>query len=440
MPPPPILPLLNQYSFQDNSFFLAPHIPPKPLKNALKAYAKEVKPEEALLLIDTTVFGGAREGCLLTQEAIYGHNFGESPQKVYWKDLFQATLIQGRISKLYLNQKHFLDFPQNKPVLPQFHEFLLEIASQHPSLLQSESTPQEILTLQRKGLSASEFWKTLFRSPRLLQYWENQSPQARLDAQMWLYLMAPERKNYLKHWEKFHPEYSATQISWQDLLLLAYPQRTFQEVLQILEHRNETTQIQLLNAQKQEEGLLFVPPFRKSTLDSFRTYLAQTLFYLSHHVTSLEDFRQLPLPRRTYEPLQRQFPQIATTLYRERQLFLKNLPHLIPSLETLPQGRFLLYSPQLAYSSPSGQNESSHFFDTEQVPPWETWICLVFEEQNNAAFASLSPYLLCWIPPFAYPYVEKVLGNYPSFSWFSLLPLPFAQWLAQPEQRLPERK
>lgn len=49
------------------------------LRNALNAYAKSVKPEEVLGLLDCTLFGSAKEGCIITQKGIYSDGFKGRP-------------------------------------------------------------------------------------------------------------------------------------------------------------------------------------------------------------------------------------------------------------------------------------------------------------------------------------------------------------------------
>lgn len=59
----------------DPAVFKHPSIPEKKLSNARQAYATGMKPDEpALCLVDTTVFGSAKEGCLFTTEGVYWHN------------------------------------------------------------------------------------------------------------------------------------------------------------------------------------------------------------------------------------------------------------------------------------------------------------------------------------------------------------------------------
>lgn len=63
--------------FTDKTLFVG-KIPPKKLNNAIKSFAKEVAPEDVLLLYDDTFFGSAKNGLLLTAEAVYWCNDGFS--------------------------------------------------------------------------------------------------------------------------------------------------------------------------------------------------------------------------------------------------------------------------------------------------------------------------------------------------------------------------
>jgi hypothetical protein len=62
----------------DEHVFLAGSIPDIKLNNALRAYAPGVDPAEVLLLYDNTVFGSAKDGLLITLEAVYWHNMWEN--------------------------------------------------------------------------------------------------------------------------------------------------------------------------------------------------------------------------------------------------------------------------------------------------------------------------------------------------------------------------
>lgn len=57
--------------FTDPQVFLAGRIPTDKLTNALATYAKNVAPEDVLLLYDNTVLGGAKDGLLLTNDGLH---------------------------------------------------------------------------------------------------------------------------------------------------------------------------------------------------------------------------------------------------------------------------------------------------------------------------------------------------------------------------------
>lgn len=50
--------------------FVAPHIPLKKLHGALDSYGNGLRPHDVVVLIDDTLFGGAREGVLITETRI----------------------------------------------------------------------------------------------------------------------------------------------------------------------------------------------------------------------------------------------------------------------------------------------------------------------------------------------------------------------------------
>ncbi|WP_346796053.1 hypothetical protein R5M92_11325 [Halomonas sp. Bachu 37] len=62
----------KDWSWTWDKVFVKPKIPAKKLLNAL-SYAPGVNPDEVLILVDDTVFGGAKDGFLVTREAIFCH-------------------------------------------------------------------------------------------------------------------------------------------------------------------------------------------------------------------------------------------------------------------------------------------------------------------------------------------------------------------------------
>ena len=74
--PPPLLSLrqaLEGLEFSNEPFervFVAPDIPKKKLQAALDSYGERLRAQDVVVLIDDTVFGGAREGVLITETQI----------------------------------------------------------------------------------------------------------------------------------------------------------------------------------------------------------------------------------------------------------------------------------------------------------------------------------------------------------------------------------
>jgi len=74
--PPPLRSLreaLQGHMFSNEPFervFVAPNIPRKKLLAALDSYGQRLRAQDVVVLIDDTVFGGAREGVLITETQI----------------------------------------------------------------------------------------------------------------------------------------------------------------------------------------------------------------------------------------------------------------------------------------------------------------------------------------------------------------------------------
>ncbi len=78
---------------QENSLFMGENIPQNKLINVLSTYAAGVKPqEEVLVLYDDTVFGGARDGFLLTTFHLYWHNFGQEAFYIPLADIERCSV------------------------------------------------------------------------------------------------------------------------------------------------------------------------------------------------------------------------------------------------------------------------------------------------------------------------------------------------------------
>lgn len=91
----------SRYRCSSRAYF-APNIPVKKLSGALQSYGGGLKLEEVLVVIDTTVFGGAKEGMLLTDLGIRVKNLGSSFIYWGWQEIRQIE-VSG--SDLYINAR-----------------------------------------------------------------------------------------------------------------------------------------------------------------------------------------------------------------------------------------------------------------------------------------------------------------------------------------------
>lgn len=73
----------------------------KKFQNARQAYANLEPDEKTILLFDNTAFGGAKDGCLLTNRRLYIHNMLEKPIVI---DLNSLLSVELNGSKLLFNQ------------------------------------------------------------------------------------------------------------------------------------------------------------------------------------------------------------------------------------------------------------------------------------------------------------------------------------------------
>lgn len=102
----PIKQLAEKYlnNASNEKLFIMPNIPGKKLNNAIKSYAKGVSASEVAILIDDTTWGGAKEGLLLTNSAVYAKELGSDPVKFHLQDIDD---ISSEKMDIYINGKKF---------------------------------------------------------------------------------------------------------------------------------------------------------------------------------------------------------------------------------------------------------------------------------------------------------------------------------------------
>lgn len=63
--------LKPEWEWFHDRVYARPNIPHKKLQGAISSYAHGVRPDDVIVLLDDTIFGGAKDGLLVTSEAIY---------------------------------------------------------------------------------------------------------------------------------------------------------------------------------------------------------------------------------------------------------------------------------------------------------------------------------------------------------------------------------
>lgn len=98
--------LYDEMSF-DEDYNPYPH---RKLKNAIKSFGKNIEEDEKILLLfDTTLFGSASDGIILTDKKIYVKNLLENPCKVAYQDI-DEIVISRKDGKLRLIDHNGQDF------------------------------------------------------------------------------------------------------------------------------------------------------------------------------------------------------------------------------------------------------------------------------------------------------------------------------------------
>jgi hypothetical protein len=109
----------------DQNIFIQPNIPTDRLRSALGAYAKDVRPETVLVLLDNTMRGNAKDGGMLTTTHLIAHNMMEKPASVAFNSMLSVGLQEGLTSKLLINgiPVLFINFP-SKAAMRLFTQML----------------------------------------------------------------------------------------------------------------------------------------------------------------------------------------------------------------------------------------------------------------------------------------------------------------------------
>lgn len=105
----PLQNFLRQRFASDRRFsriYFTPDIPLKKLSNALQSYGRGIQAEEVVALMDTTVFGGAKEGIMLTEKQIRLKDLGSGLAIWQWPNI---RTIAAEKTGIYVNGHKLID-------------------------------------------------------------------------------------------------------------------------------------------------------------------------------------------------------------------------------------------------------------------------------------------------------------------------------------------
>ncbi len=108
--------------------YFAPRIPAKKLGAARGNYAADIKQEDVVALIDTTVFGGAKEGIVLTEEGVRIKELMSATTDLPWADI-RSFDIRG--TAVWVNGHQVADCPMvDKPEMERIFAVVREFLRQ----------------------------------------------------------------------------------------------------------------------------------------------------------------------------------------------------------------------------------------------------------------------------------------------------------------------
>lgn len=95
----------REWDWDFEKVYIYPHIPMKKLQGAINAYAPQLEPRDILVLLDDTVFGGAREGLIVARDGLYSKQLLEEPSHVQFQHIREIS--PGTSGRIHVNGHEF---------------------------------------------------------------------------------------------------------------------------------------------------------------------------------------------------------------------------------------------------------------------------------------------------------------------------------------------
>ena len=123
----------SEWHWNYDKLYVRPGIPARKLQAALASYAPGVGASDVLVLLDDTVFGGAKEGLILTADGMYAKAIFQDPVRVSFSA--KTTIGTGPKCRLFVDGVEFW----KADVVD--HTAILTLAARLESVLRSGSVP-----------------------------------------------------------------------------------------------------------------------------------------------------------------------------------------------------------------------------------------------------------------------------------------------------------
>jgi hypothetical protein len=130
----------------------------------------------------------------------------------------------------------------------------------------------------------------------------------------------------------------------------------------------------------------------------FKVRLAQTIFWCASRADRANPATALRTPELRPRLLEENRSSAVNTVVCARQLFggVDIRKATIPT--ALGGGRLLVYFPNDDLACGAAEHETAGFFDVNNVPPWDTWVDFLEDQQPNIDSFD-TEYLVAWVPP-----------------------------------------
>jgi hypothetical protein len=133
-------------------------------------------------------------------------------------------------------------------------------------------------------------------------------------------------------------------------------------------------------------------------LEQFKVRLSQTIFWCASRAANASPATALRTSELRPCLLEENRSSAVNTVVHARELFggVDIRKAKIPA--ALGYGRLLVYFPNDDLACGAAEHETAGFFDVNNVPPWDTWVDFLEDEQPNVDSFD-TEYLVAWVPP-----------------------------------------